>query len=147
MKTIKLIILSGVLVASLVSCSLKDDNGAKVQHFGDSFKDIQEVSVSDILKEPNNFYRKEIIISGVIERQCPSSGCWLFLKDDLGSSIRVELSDYFPKLPISLGKFAVIEGEIVKMGDKNHQFVGTKIAISDVKNSRKPNQEDGESCH
>lgn len=101
------------------------------QHFGEAFSNAPLVTITELSQSPANYYKKTITITGLIDRQCPSAGCWLFLTDEKGATIRVELSDYFPKLPQKIGKRAIVEGEIIKMGEKQHQFIGTRITFTE----------------
>ena len=100
----------------------------KAQRFGEPFTDAPQVEIAQLLEAPEAYRRQPVRVRGVIERQCPAAGCWLFLRDGQGRSIRVELGDYFPKLPLHVGETAEVEGEWIPMGT-DHQFVGTRIAF------------------
>ena len=100
--------------------------GKKGAHFGPPFTDAPQVTIAQLLDAPDAYTRKAVRVSGEIERQCPSAGCWLFLRDGQGRSIRVELGDYFEQLPQHVGRTAEVEGEWIPMGD-THQFIGTRI--------------------
>lgn len=117
-----------VLALGWTGCGRK-----KSEHFGEAFTDAPEVPIAQLLESPDSFRRQSVRIKGAIERQCPASGCWLFLRDDAGRSIRVELSDYFPTLPQHVGGTAEIEGEWIPMGEKN-QFFGTRIEFTAKEN-------------
>jgi hypothetical protein len=116
------ILLSGLalVAAGLAGC------GPKPRHFGPAFTDAPRVEIAQLLETPDAYRRQTVRVGGTIERQCPSAGCWLFLGDGQGRSIRVELGDYHPKLPVQVGGTAEVEGEWIAMGDK-HQFIGTRI--------------------
>ena len=100
----------------------------KAQHFGEPFTDAPRVTIAQLLETPEAFRRQPVRVQGKIERQCPAAGCWLFLRDGQGRSIRVELGDYFPKLPLHVGETAEVEGEWIPMGE-GHQFIGTRITF------------------
>lgn len=116
--------LAVVLALGLAGCGKK-----KAEHFGEAFTDAPEVPIAKLLESPDSFRRQPVRVKGEIERQCPASGCWLFLRDDEGRSIRVELGDYFPTLPRHVGGTAEVEGEWIPKG-KNHEFIGTRITFS-----------------
>lgn len=128
MKTITIMI-SGVALALAwtVGCGKKS-----AQHFGEPFTDAPEVAIAQLLESPDSFRRQSVRVQGEIERQCPAAGCWLFLNDGAGHSIRVELGDYFPELPRHVGGIAEVEGEWIPMG-AGHQFIGTRITFSEGK--------------
>ena len=102
--------------------------GKKNAHFGPPFTDAPQVTIAQLLDAPDAYSHKTVRVSGEIERQCPSAGCWLFLRDGQGRSIRVELGDYFAELPRHVGEQAEVEGEWISMGT-DHQFVGTRISF------------------
>lgn len=106
------------------------------KHFGAPFSNVPLVGITELLAKPFDFRRQKIRTYGLVQRQCPASGCWIFINDEKGSSIRVELSDYFPTLPQSVGSAAMVEGEIVAMGS-GFQFVAEKVAFYDATEMKK----------
>ncbi|HPT17077.1 MAG TPA: DUF4920 domain-containing protein, partial [Kiritimatiellia bacterium] len=121
MKTKTIWILAFALAAALAAgCGKK-----KAQHFGEPFTDAPRVAIAQLLETPDAYRRQTVRVQGEIERQCPAAGCWLFLRDGQGRSIRVELGDYFAELPRHVGEQAEVEGEWIPMGT-DHQFVGTR---------------------
>ncbi|MGD9781215.1 MAG: DUF4920 domain-containing protein [Kiritimatiellia bacterium] len=124
MKT-KTIMIIGVALALAwtVGCGKKS-----AQHFGEPFTDAPQVTLAQLLESPDSFRRQSVRVKGEVERQCPAAGCWLFLNDGAGRSIRVELGDYFAELPRHVGEAAEVEGEWIPMG-AGHQFVGTRITF------------------
>ena len=115
------------LAAGAAGCGKK-----KAEHFGEPFTDAPEVAIARLLESPDSFRRQPVRVQGEIERQCPAAGCWLFLRDEEGRSIRVELGDYFPRLPIHVGGVAEVEGEWIPKGD-SHEFIGTRITFREGK--------------
>lgn len=124
MKT-KTIIAAGVALALAwtVGCGKKS-----AKHFGEPFTDAPQVTLAQLLESPDSYRRQSVRVRGVIERQCPAAGCWLFLNDGAGRSIRVELGDYFAELPRHVGETAEVEGEWIPKGDR-HEFIGTRITF------------------
>ena len=117
---------SAVIVAlALAGCG--KNNGE--QHFGEPFTDAPLVTVEQLLETPDAFARKAVRVKGTIERQCPAAGCWFIINDGQGRSIKAELGDYQPKLPIRIGDTAEVEGELIKKGDA-HGFIGTRVTFS-----------------
>jgi hypothetical protein len=113
-----------VALAVVAGCDKKDGG-----HFGEAFTDAPQVTLAQLEKTPEAFARKSVRVTGTIERQCPASGCWFFLNDGQGQSIKVELGDYLPKLPQNVGNRAEVEGEWIKKGD-HHEFIGTRVTFS-----------------
>jgi len=118
------------LLIALLAAGVFTGCGRKTTtHFGEPFSDVPTVTIADLLERPADFYRKPIRVSGTIERQCPASGCWFFLRDEAGRSIRVELGDTFPTLPQFVGGTAEVEGEWVPRGGY-HEFIGTRVSFT-----------------
>ena len=68
-------------------------------------------------------------IEGVVVRQCPSTGCWFYLRDGAGKELKVEMGDTVPKLPARKGKGAAVEGRLIPYGER-FEFVGTAVEFS-----------------
>lgn len=115
--------LVGVLLAG---CGRKGSAGA---HFGEPFTQAPLVTIGQLLDTPDAFQRKAVRVKGKIERQCPVAGCWFFINDGQGRSIKVELGDYLPKLPQNIGNTAEAEGEWIKKGS-TYEFIGTRVTFS-----------------
>jgi len=98
-------------------------------HHGNAFKGLKEVQIGDVIKNPLNFTNSEIRVKGKIVRQCPVSGCWFFVDDGSGKQIRIEMSAVTPELPQKIGKYAAVEGRVVKIGDE-WQVVGEGVDFS-----------------
>ena len=131
MKTKRLLILGAALAVALAfgpaGCGKK-----KAEHFGPPFTEAPQVAIARLLESPDSFRRQSVRVKGEIERQCPAAGCWMFLRDGQGRSIRVELGDYFEQLPQHVGQTAEVEGEWIPKGSE-HEFVGTRITFGGEK--------------
>lgn len=99
---------------------------SRPDHHGQPFRGLPEVPVADLVSNPAGFVHRDVRITGRINRQCPSAGCWFFLEDPSGSSIKVEMGDTTPKLPARVGRTAVVEGQLVPYGE-GHLFVGVAV--------------------
>jgi len=99
------------------------------EHFGEPFSAAPLVTVAQLLETPEAFRRQAVRVQGAIVRQCPATGCWFFITDGRGQSIKIELGDYLPKLPQRVGSMAEVEGEWIKKGD-GHEFIGTRVTFS-----------------
>ncbi len=87
------------------------------EHFGTPFQGAQEASIKDLLEKPTEHLDRDVAVEGTIVRQCPATGCWLFLKDESGRDIRVEMNKIAPTFPQRSGRRAVVEGRLTKSGD------------------------------
>ena len=113
MRTI-LILCAAVLVvaaAALVWYLTRPD------HYGRPFQGAPAVSVKDLTDRPADHLDREVTVKGDITRQCPATGCWLYVRDPSGKEIRIEMAGATPTLPQRGGKKAVVEGRFRKSGD------------------------------
>ena len=88
MKT-KLIFIAGLMLAVGFMVAVTGCGKNKPEHFGPPFTDAPQVTIAQLLDSPDAYRRQTVRVAGEIERQCPSAGCWLFLRDGQGRSIRV----------------------------------------------------------
>lgn len=86
-------------------------------HFGKPFAGAPKASIKDLVEKPGQHLDADFTIEGTIIRQCPATGCWLFLKDESGKDIRVEMSKIALKFPQRTGRRAIVEGRLSKRGD------------------------------
>jgi hypothetical protein len=98
----------------------------RVEHHGSPFGNAPAVSLQVLKEQPEQFVKKSARIKGKITRQCPAAGCWFFLDDGQGHQVKVEMSQTTPRLPRRIGKTAVVEGQLVKMGEE-YEFTGTGV--------------------
>jgi len=110
-----ILILCGVILlagAGVVAWRL-----TRPQHFGPAFSGAPATSIGDLLAKPEEHLGRDVAVEGTITRQCPATGCWLFLKDASGKDIRVEMNTIAPRFPQHTGRRAVVEGRLSKSGD------------------------------
>ena len=120
-------VFAAAIVGMLFAGCAKNGNGG--EHFGEPFTQAPQVSFGLLLDTPVAFQRKTVRVKGKIERQCPVAGCWFFINDGKGHSLKVELGDYLPKLPQNIGNTAESEGELIKKGNA-YEFIGTRVTFT-----------------
>jgi len=98
-------------------------------HHGRAFQGAKAVQISEIVRNPSNFTNDETRIKGKIVRQCPASGCWFYLDDGQNNQVRVEMGSVTPELPQNVGRYATVEGRMIKMGDE-YQIAGEGVEFS-----------------
>jgi len=99
---------------------------SRTDHFGNEFRGYPSIELEKLVDSPKDHLKKELRIDGLLVRQCPSSGCWFFLKEPGGKELKVEMGDTTPKLPARVGKRATVEGQLIKYGE-GYQFIGTAV--------------------
>ncbi len=112
-------------LALFAGCGKKAAAG---EHYGEPFTGAPSVTVAQLLDTPDAYHRKTVRVQGTIERQCPMAGCWFYVNDGQGHSMKIELGDYLPKLPQRVGRLADVEGEWIQRGT-NHLFIGTRVTF------------------
>jgi len=95
-------------------------------HFGNEFRGYPAADIGPMADRPADFLKKDVTIRGTVIRQCPSSGCWFYLRDAAGKEVKVEMGDTTPKLPARLNKTATVEGRLIQYG-KDYEFIGTAV--------------------
>lgn len=86
-------------------------------HYGYPFEGAPRTSVKDLMERPDDHLNRDVTIEGDITRQCPATGCWLYVRDPSGKEIRVEMGATTPTLPQRGGRKAIVEGRFGKSGD------------------------------
>jgi hypothetical protein len=124
MKTI--LILCGLILAGLAAWLVASRNGSQANHHGTPFKNLPAVSLAELTGKPGDHVRKPVRIEGTLARQCPSRGCWFYLRDTEGHQLKVEMGDTTPDLPPRVGKTAIVEGQLIPFGE-GHEFIGTAV--------------------
>jgi hypothetical protein len=99
---------------------------AAVPHFGPPFAVSASTPLKEVATRPDALGSGTIRVEGIITRQCPSSGCWFFLKDEQGTQVRVELGHMGMKFPQALGKTAIVEGRVLA-SDKGIEVIGHNV--------------------
>ena len=72
----------------------------------------QKVDLAKVLKDPNKYAGKTVLVSGLIVRSCKMEGCWAELAPDKnGESVRVQMKDHAFFIPLnSAASLARAEG-------------------------------------
>ena len=118
-------LVAAALAAGVAGCAKKEAAG---EHYGEPFTQAPTVTISQLQATPEAFSHQAVRVKGKIERQCPVAGCWFFINDGQGHSIKVELGDYLEKLPQKFGHMAEVEGEWIKKGAA-YEFIGTRVTF------------------
>jgi len=87
------------------------------ERYGHPFEGLPQTPIADLLARPEDHAGRDVAVEGAITRQCPATGCWLYVRDSSGKEIRVEMAGTTPTLPQRGGKRAVVEGRLEKSGD------------------------------
>ena len=101
-------------------------NQSSALHFGPPFVQASKIEIAKALSSPGEVADKVIQVEGKITRQCPSAGCWFFIEDASGKSLRVELGHMGMKFPQRVGKVARVQGKLLKEGE-NQELIGNSV--------------------
>ena len=100
-------------------------SSVRPEHHGQPFKGVTPVPLAELVDKPDSHVSQIVRVQGVVNEQCPVTGCWFYLKDG-DKKLKIEMGDTTPTLPKRVGKNAVVEGALVKSGD-TYEFVGTAV--------------------
>ena len=122
MRTI--IIFCAMLVLGVVGYLVWDST--RIKHYGESFQSSPSVSSKDLLANPAGFANKPITLFGQVQKQCPVTGCFFYVRDG-EKEVKVELGNTVTGLPQKGGHDARIEGQLLENGKEGWVFVGKAI--------------------
>jgi hypothetical protein len=99
-----------VLVSTLLVSAGQKEYGKKI-----TLKDKTKISV--ILKNPDKFVDKKVLVEGTIIAVCDKRGCWMELASDKeGQKMKIKVKDGEIVFPMTgIGKKALVEGEFKKI--------------------------------
>ena len=93
---------------------------------GEPLSLAQPTTIKQLISEPEPFVGKTVQVRGKITEVCQMMGCWMMLRDEAGSMVRIKVADgeiVFPK--DSPGREAIAEGEFVRFELTKEQAVAT----------------------
>jgi len=81
--------------------------------------------ISEILKNPNKFINKKVLVKGTVTSLCSRRGCWMeIVGTEVGERIRIKVRDGVIVFPMSAkGKDAYVEGTVfsINVRNRNHK--------------------------
>lgn len=106
-----------ILLSLLISSSILLSVQAKELKFGKEIELKEKTNVSEVLKTPESFVGKNILIKGKVLDVCSKRGCWMKLSSDQKKeSILIKVKDGEIIFPVDAkGKDAEVEGELFKV--------------------------------
>ncbi len=132
MKTMHGFIAIGLLVSGLAATPLfvataEEPAAAHLEagrDFGEAIRSGKLVALDELVRDPERFAGRDVLIRGRISDVCQKKGCWTILSSE-ESHVRVDFKDYGFFVPTSSsGKLAYVEGRVkiarVSEGDARH---------------------------
>ena len=101
--------------------------------YGITISMVDNEEISTLLKMPNKYLDKDILISGIITEVCPMRGCWINVKDvNTNAHIRVKVTDGQIVFPLSSkGKYIDVQGQFTKLNFTEEQAINWKIHLAE----------------
>lgn len=112
-NTVKNIVLASIFSLGVsVSAIAKD-----VTNLGKDIALKDKTKISDVMKSPENFVGKNILVEGKVVDVCTMRGCWMKVSSDKKrESMTVKVKDGEMVFPVSArGKNVLVEGELFKV--------------------------------
>lgn len=125
-----------IVLSLLISSSVIISANAKELKFGKEIELKEKTNVSEVLKTPDAFVGKTILIKGKVLDVCTERGCWMKLSSDQKKeSILIKVKDGEIVFPVEAkGKDAEVEGELFKVTvSKEEQEEMAKEGTKDAK--------------
>ena len=112
-----------ILALMILSVYTKADEGEK---YGKEITLTEKTKISDILKDPESFVGKKVLVEGTIVNVCSKRGCWMELSSDGDyETIRIKVKDGEIVFPMEAkGKSALVEGEVYSFVMKDPECTG-----------------------
>lgn len=132
-----------ILALFIITAVIKADGGDK---YGKDITLKEKTKISDILKDPETFVGKKVLVEGTVVNVCDKRGCWMELSSDEGyGTLRVKVEDGEIVFPMEAkGKTALVEGEIYSFVMKDPECTGEH---ADGENAEhKCEHENGDKC-
>ena len=80
-------------------------------------------SIGDIQKDPDKYVDQVVTVEGELSRECPTSGCWWYIRDQTGE-IRADSSGSGFALPLKMqGQTIRTTGKVVRTEDGDLELV------------------------
>ena len=91
--------------------------------------------VHEILKIPDEYLNKNVLVSGVIDDVCPMRGCWIQISDkNQTGTIRVKVIDGEIVFPLSAKNHDVtVQGSFVRLDLSEDQAINWKVHLAKEK--------------
>ena len=103
MKKLHYLMMLVATIIIIVSC-------AKTETYGDAITgESPEVTVKQILDNPEKYEGKTVLLKGKIKEVCPA-GCWFFVNDDFGE-LYINIGPAGFAIPNKTGHEVSVEGE------------------------------------
>jgi hypothetical protein len=110
--------LKKILLASIFTIGISISATAKqLDNLGKEINLQDKTKVSEIMKSPEDFIGKNILIEGKVVDVCTERGCWMKVSSDKKrESLTIKVKDGEMVFPIEArGKNVLIEGELFKV--------------------------------
>lgn len=90
---------------------------SQTDKYGKEISLTEKTSISKILKTPEEYVGKTVLVEGEILEVCASAGCWMELKSDTeNQKVKIKVKDGDIVFPVEAkGKNAVVEGTVYKI--------------------------------
>jgi len=105
------------LFLSMLFISIAFASDGDKEMYGKEITLEEKTKISDILKDPDSFLDKTVLVEGEILDVCPMAGCWIELSSDVeDEKIKVKVKDGEIVFPMEAkGSIALVEGKVYKI--------------------------------
>ena len=104
-------------------------------NYGNSMQKGIPNRIHEVLKNPDKYLNKNVLVSGVIDDVCPMRGCWIQISDkNQTGPIRVKVTDGEIVFPLSAKNHNVtVQGTFVRLDLSKDQAINWKVHLAKEK--------------
>ncbi len=102
------------VLSAIIICLLIIPVSAQEQRLGAEITLKEKTLVADILKDPQEYVGKRVLVQGKVLDVCQHAGCWMEISgQNTGEKIKVKVKDGEIVFPVeAAGNIAIVEGEV-----------------------------------
>ncbi|MDP4197015.1 MAG: DUF4920 domain-containing protein [Bacteroidota bacterium] len=118
-------IITACLIMLVIACNVF---AGSVKKLGKELTLKNKTKISEILKKPDSFVGKKVLIEGMVVDVCSKRGCWMEIASDKSfQKIKVKVNDGEIVFPMEAkGKTAKVEGTVYQIKMTKEQVIEKK---------------------
>ncbi|MDP4175613.1 MAG: DUF4920 domain-containing protein [Bacteroidota bacterium] len=118
-------IVTACLIMLVIACNVF---AGSVKKLGKELTLKNKTKISEILKKPDSFVGKKVLIEGMVVDVCSKRGCWMEIASDKSfQKIKVKVNDGEIVFPMEAkGKTAKVEGTVYQIKMTKEQVIEKK---------------------
>jgi len=123
------------LVIASILITLTLGSNALAKDYGKPLRLTEQVKISDILDNPDNFIGKRVQVAGMIIEVCAKRGCWVYLSSDRPyEKIQIKVVDGEIVFPMTAsGHMGTVEGTVEQLAMSKEKAIEYRRHLAEEK--------------